>query len=157
VLRDIHFSIHGDDQYVRSFEVYEGEAADMSDPLNDCADHLISVIGEQFDTEGERTGHKWAELDRAYAVWKARHFPGKPILQATGVMHDLMTSKELTVTVTPDRMTYEVDLDRAIWHQEGKGHNPQRKIVDMGAVDRREWDHIFASWLNGLRHRTFGR
>lgn len=40
------------------------------------------------------TGRPWARLTPQYASWKERHFPGRPILQATGEMQNSM---EITV------------------------------------------------------------
>jgi hypothetical protein len=34
------------------------------------------------------TGRPWARLNPRYAAWKAQHYPGQPILRATGTMLD---------------------------------------------------------------------
>lgn len=60
------------------------------------------------------------------------------------------------MTVTPQRLVYEIDDDKAIYHQEGKGHNPARRLVDLTPVQKREWDREFAGWLNRLRRGPIG-
>jgi hypothetical protein len=49
---------------------------------------FIRWMAEQFDTEGEWGGHRWAPLSPAYLAWKMQRYPGKPILQATGDLRD---------------------------------------------------------------------
>lgn len=48
-----------------------------------------------FDTEGKATGDKWAELSDkgprgGYRGWKARRFPGRPILVLRGTLRDAL-------------------------------------------------------------------
>ena len=40
----------------------------------------------QFSTEGKATGGKWTALSPAYATWKKKNFPGRPILQRSGAL-----------------------------------------------------------------------
>lgn len=47
----------------------------------------------QFDTEGVQTGPKWAKLSPAYAEWKQRHYPGRPILVLVGTLRQALTKK----------------------------------------------------------------
>lgn len=44
---------------------------------------FIRWMAEQFDTEGDWGGEHWAPLSENYLSWKAQHYPGRPILQAT--------------------------------------------------------------------------
>ena len=40
----------------------------------------------QFTSEGKATGGKWTALSPAYATWKKKNFPGRPILQRSGAL-----------------------------------------------------------------------
>jgi hypothetical protein len=40
------------------------------------------MVQQNFETEGELVGG-WPDLEPGYAAWKARHFPGRKILERT--------------------------------------------------------------------------
>ena len=148
----VHFDIDGDAQYSRAFEALEHEARDMSDPLERIADDLLRQIGLQFQTEGAYgLGTVWRPLSREYAAWKEEHFPGRPILVRTGEMREHMLDKPRTVRVTAQRMVYEVASDVPVYHQKGRGHNPERKMVALPGAGRRNWDRILHEWVMSIR------
>ena len=39
-----------------------------------------------FETQGRIIGETWKPLNKKYAIWKSKHYPGKGILEATGKM-----------------------------------------------------------------------
>lgn len=153
-------------QYVRAFEAYEHEIDDLRDPLGDVADHLRDVVQQQFATEGAHgLGAGWVQLNPGYEAWKREHYPGAPMLVRTGAMREAFLvhgTRELTTDTLrwgiTDQRDDEGDLirDRAAAHQTGRGVVPQRKIVALSSMDRRQIDRIFVEWLNGLRRRVFG-
>lgn len=149
-LVELKFNAAGEEQWARSLELYDHELQDMSDPLGEIGDDLIDTIAEQFETEGGRTGTRWHSLSRAYDRWKELHWPSRPILVASGAMQAAALDP-YAVHVTSNRMVYEVDDEKAIWHQKGAGAMPQRKIVNLGLADRRRWERYFAHWVNSLR------
>lgn len=164
-LEQIKFSIDGEVQYSRAFDMLAAEAGDLSEPLSEIGDSLLNAVERQFDTQGEIGGSPWKALDSAYAAWKLAHFGVKPILVRTGDMKAAALDKH-NVVVTPRKLTYEVkgldedgnDLgERAAWHQRGSGNLPQRKIVEMPASERRNWDRLIVAWLNDIRRGPIGR
>lgn len=48
-------------------------------------------IDNAFESKGGSIGKKWAPLSPAYALWKGRHFPGRPLLVRTGRMKRSLT------------------------------------------------------------------
>lgn len=151
MLTQVRFSIEGEDQYARAFELMEHEAGDMSDPLEAIGEHIIRTVGDQFLTEGARTGTRWHPLSRAYDRWKDEHFPDRPLLVREGAMRSAALDRRRALWVGERSMRYTIHDDKAIHHQRGDGHMPQRKLVDLGIADRREWDRIFADWLTSIR------
>lgn len=162
----VTFDVAGEQQYVRAFEAFDEELRDLRDPLGDVADHLQHVVGEQFETEGAHgLGGRWTPLNPAYAKWKREHYPAAPMLVRTGAMREAFLVHG-TRELTSDRLLWGITdqtdddgdeiRDRAAAHQTGKGVVPQRKIVALGSMDRRQIDRIFVEWLHGLRRRTFG-
>jgi hypothetical protein len=156
-LLNVHFEIAGDAAYSRAFEAMATEATDLREPLGEIADHLVKTVGDQFLTEGARTGRRWHPLSPSYQAWKEAHFPGRPILVQTGHMRAAALDRKRAVALYPDRMVYEIQDDKAVYHQKGSGHLPQRKLVDLGMKDRRAWDRILAEWVNGLRRGPLRR
>ncbi len=101
---------------------------------------LVPVFEEeeraQFAAEGEgpNTGG-WQPLSEAYAAWKAGHYPGQPILVATGNLREALTSSS-----SPNALrTYDAEnfdfgtagLDYASFHQTGTGKMPARPEYDF--------------------------
>lgn len=152
----LHFEVAGVGEYVRSFTVYAHEADDMREPFGDIADIIIESVQEQFTTEGAHGGIRWAPLEPGYRLWKEHNYPGRPILVQTGVMRRAATDKQRTVTITPKRLLYEVHDDKAYWHQTGAGHLPERRLVNLTLAERRQWDRVFAHWLNDIRRGPIG-
>lgn len=152
----MRFSILGDVQYSRAFEVYAGEADDLTEPLQDIAESLRLSISEQFRSEGAHgLGGQWPALNPAYARWKRSVVGDQPMLVFTGEMRDEMTSQS-AFTVSPQRMIYEPNDPKAIHHQRGDGSLPAREMVALNEGDRRSWDRHFATWLNSLRRGPMG-
>ena len=49
-------------------------------------DYLMNVFANQsFESEGAIYGMKWPELNQHYRLWKAKAYPGKGILERTGI------------------------------------------------------------------------
>lgn len=159
MLARLRFDIDGDVQYSRAFEVLGRAAENLSDPLREMGDSLLYVVEQQFVTEGKAEGAGWKELSRTYGDWKDVHFPGMPMLVRSGAMRNAALSPD-TIRVTPHSLTYEVlehgypnsDVTTgqvAFWHQKGKGRLPERKIVELSAGTRRDWDRIIHRWIIG--------
>ncbi|MEO8483330.1 MAG: hypothetical protein ABI634_14045 [Acidobacteriota bacterium] len=55
-----------------------------------AAPKLYRDIADNFDSEGGGVGG-WAPLSEDYAAWKAKHFPGRPILVRTGALKESLT------------------------------------------------------------------
>lgn len=158
----LRFSILGDEQYARSFDVLASETTHLRTPLGDVSKLLTRTVGEQFLTEGSHgLGGRWHELNRDYQAWKDEHYPGRPMLVLSAAMRQAFLvegERELTdsylrwgVDTQTDPETGEKIADRARAHQAGEGHQPQRKIVALRQDDRRAMDRIFVAWFNAVR------
>ena len=170
---DIGITAMGLTEVARSFQMAEELTEDLSDPLGEVMDLLLDSVAAQFDTEGEAAaGMRWAPLSDDYAKWKAVHFPGWPILVATGEMKRAMLDREEAVHVGPDLAVYEPISDIAGYHQSGEDwfgpawghrigggtgppyimyphHLPQREMVDLTEELKHEAvDRTFARWIS---------
>lgn len=94
---------------------------------------FIQWMKRQFDTEGAYASGGWAQLTPEYAAWKALHYPGKGILQATGQLRQA-ASKPRRV-VTPRSLTLIIDDSGPHhgpilrYHQTGTGKMPARPLI----------------------------
>ena len=145
----------GADHYSRSFKIMADDAEDLSEPLRRIGEHIRLSVGEQFGSEGTAKGAPWAPLSADYAEWKDIHYPGMPILVATGNMRRLLLSPS-AITVTPHKMVYDPRSDIWHFHQLGTRFMPARKMVVVRPDDMRQWDRYFHEWINYLRHRPMG-
>jgi len=115
------------------------------------SDSFYAWIRGQFESEGAAAGGgKWWKLSEAYAAWKERHFPGKPILQRTGALMASLTSSKAAGAVyiaAPRSLTIGSDIPYAVFHQVGAGHLPQRKEIAFSEAGKRELMKIAQMYL----------
>lgn len=160
---NIEFSVDGDTQISRQLELAQSWARDMHEPLEEMMDLIVEDVRAQFDSEGAQGAHgPWQKLSDAYGKWKARHWPGRPILVLTGGMKGAMLNKTVAVHVGPDRAVYEPKSAIAGFHQRGGTwvgpswghpqlqvhHLPARRMVDLTDEFKHEAvDRVFARWI----------
>lgn len=155
-LTRMRIDVVGDVLYSRAFEAYAHEVEDMSEPLGEVAESLRLSVSEQFRTEGGHQGEPWAQLNAAYARWKASAVGEQPILVFHGSMRDALLSRS-AFTVSPRRLVYEPQDEKAYLHQVGAGNLPERPMVGLTEAEARGIDRTFATWLNAIRReRPFG-
>ena len=94
-------------------------------------------LRRQFASQGTMSAHgRWAALSPQYAKWKAKHYPGKPILEATGTMKNDLLSESNEGVTTAQSMLYGTTIPYALYHQTGtktaggKLKMPARRIFD---------------------------
>jgi phage gpG-like protein len=90
----------------------------------------------QFDAEGQGASGSWAPLSEQYAAWKEDHYPGQPILQREGTLHEALTSSGSPFArrvVSGDEFDFgTIGVEYASVHQLGSGRMPARPLFDMG-------------------------
>lgn len=72
----------------------------------------------------------WSPLDARYGAWKAREFPGQPIMQATGRLFRSLASLD----GSPNRIgrtsaEFGTEIEYAKFHQYGTSKMAKRQIV----------------------------
>lgn len=173
----VGFKVHREE--VDSYFAYAGyKVRDMREPFTDVAKMTISMVHEQFLTEGARMGTPWEPLSASYLLEKEISFPGRRILVRTGEM-ELGTEDFFNPTVlriTKDSMHYKPhrlvdgDVDLVQVHAMGRGPlgfnsktgepwgaMPARPIFEETQEWYDEVERAFTRWLNGLRERNTAR
>lgn len=159
----VAFDVAGETQIARSFDLADDMARDLSEPLGELMDRILASVEHQFETEGAAAhGERWAPLSEEYALWKAEHYPGRPILVATGEMKAQMLDRDTAVHVDAERAVYEPVSRIAGYHQTGADwlgnawqhpgpyahHLPARRMVDLSEDFKHEAvDRVFARWI----------
>jgi phage gpG-like protein len=164
----LRFSVVGEEQYARGFDVTAREASNLREPLGEIRDTLERSVEEQFNSEGAHgLGARWRPLNEDYEKWKQQRYPDTGMLVRTGQAKNLLMSPAATIDLTDSRLVWGIPdgavnretgepiRDYMEAHQAGRGV-PQRKFIAITQAERREWDRILVNWFNGIRHRAFG-
>lgn len=133
--------IEGVEVFNRAFNRVEQIISDFRPLWPAVAGEIYAINQEQFDSEGARgASGKWAALSPAYARYKAKAFPGQPILQAEGHMVASLTDPEAPDAVYlpgKDELAIGTRDPKARAHHLGLGHLPARPIFAFSEPQRR--------------------
>lgn len=132
-------AFYGDTQIDRTLARFIDNVGDARPVWDALADRFVALERRQFASEGAYASGGWQALSPAYAAWKALHFPGKPILERTGLLKRSLTRRPLGIeSLEPERMVIGSDVPYGRYHQRG-GSIPQRRPVELPETERREW------------------
>ncbi len=136
----LRFTINGDVVLARALSRFGEGIADFSKPLDQIEVDFAVIEEQQFASEGARGGTPWPPLSPTYEAWKATHFPGMPILQATmNLWGQLAVGTGMRVERSPRRLLMEPTVPYARWHQTGTRRMPARPPVVLIEEDKRRW------------------
>jgi len=131
--------IAGEKQISRVLEGIEARAEDLRPVWDVIAQDFGRIVARQFATEGG-LGRPWPPLSPAYAAWKARHYPGRPILVRTGRLKESLVGRTIDTVDerTRDSLTLGTAVPYAIYHQKGTKKMPPRPpiVIPEAAKDR---------------------
>ncbi|MCZ4544922.1 hypothetical protein BS618_07515 [Rhodococcus erythropolis] len=83
----VRVRISGDKDVVKMLNDVGLELKDMQPAMKDVGKYLKGLYsGEVFVSRGGIIGESWPRLSTKYAAWKAKRFPGRPVLVRTGLM-----------------------------------------------------------------------
>lgn len=112
---------------------------------------------ENFVLEGAGTGGRWAPLSPAYALWKARRFPGTGILVRSGALKASLTQPKAEGAVFragPTSLEIGTSIPYAMAHQNPKPGSrlPQRpplRVDDafMRVVGKSLQQYVQEAWV----------
>jgi phage gpG-like protein len=160
----IRFEIANDVQFARAFQLADGQFADLTAPLEAMGEDFYSSMVEVFAGEGvyeERT--RWQDLSPSYAKWKARHYPGRKILERTGRMRTSLTLRggmDSVYMLSPSALAVGTLVPYAMYHQTGTKRMPMRKIIELTAEQKKRWVQILHRYMyeinKGIERGTKG-
>lgn len=137
-MTQVNFEVLGEKQVSQMLSRTTDKAADLGPYWIMVQGLLRQVIGEQFTTEGGRTGG-WAPLSARYALDKARRFGSQPILVASGALRRSLMggSGQISQQEGNETLRFGTSVPYGVFHQTGTSRMPQRRILDLTNDDRR--------------------
>lgn len=106
---------------------------------------------DRFRTEGGE--ERWAALSAQYAAWKARNFPGRGILERTGLLREGLTQRGGRYQVRRmDATTLELGTSApyAQFHQHGTGRMPRRRLILPDGNHVKEWQELGEAYFERI-------
>lgn len=147
-LFNLNFAFDGDQQVGRTLTGLMDTIADAREPLDAIGNRIAAFEERQFSSQGGYGSGGWSPLSPRYAAWKAKHYPGKPILQRTGELKASLTSRPFGIDeVDLKTAVFGTGLPYSAYHQHGTDRMPMRKPLEVPEYERREWERLFGRWL----------
>lgn len=140
---DLRVQVNGTQQVEARLDLVSKHLSDFSPVFTDIKNSFIRYERKEFDTQGQYEGYGFAPLTPKYAAWKAKHFPGRRILELSGELRRSLTTG-LNVVIRPTKLIMWSDSPIAGYHQGGTSKMPARKMVALtGTSEKKDW----ARWL----------
>jgi phage gpG-like protein len=118
---------------------------------------LEKANAQNFATNGLPVGG-WSPLKPRYSAWKARNFPGAPMLIQTGRLFRSLTNLRTPPSnIGKTSATFGTDVEYAKFHQYGTTKMDKRKIVFEPPAFARQLADNAAKYIVDGRNRTFRR
>lgn len=134
-------SVDGVEILNRAFNRVEEGISDFRFIWPSVAGVVYEITNEQFESEGASgASGKWDSLNEAYRRFKAREFPGQPVLQAEGHMFNSLTDPDaLDAIYRPlkDELVIGTKDPKARAHHRGAGKLPVRPIYSFTEAHKR--------------------
>lgn len=139
--------LEGLDETTRGFSILLASLSDLRPFWPRVVPLFIRWMREQFESEGEWGGERWAPLSPDYLARKMAKYPGKGILYATGDLRRAASTPErrpfplaLELIIDDSTMKHGATTPRAVglYHQFGggsseiggiEGRPPRRPII----------------------------
>lgn len=147
----VSIKVFGDEHFRHKIQKMSLRAA-HAEPVMDAIGHdLITIIEEQFDTQGGRGGHPWKKLEIETI---ARRGSAYPILIDTGELFDelitpghIHTSDSSVELKLPEAVLQKAESAQyGFTSRAGKKIRP-RKIIDLTTFDRKHFRNKISRWL----------
>lgn len=141
-------TLEGEAQIDRTLARFHDNVTDARPLWDELAAKFARIEVRQFNSEGAYGSGGWPALSPRYAAWKARHYPGRPILERTGELRRSLTQRPFGIEeLTPASMTIGSGIDYGRYHQKGGGNLPQRRPVELPEATRRSWIRLIQRFI----------
>jgi len=145
---ELNLVVEGDVQLLRSFRKFADNVKDLSEAFREIAqDFHQTVERKQFESEGAYGSGGWAPLSEEYASWKAKNFPGRPLMVLSGDLKEsLMGENPWAIEdIQPLQLRLGTKIKYAVYHQSLKPRKtklPRRPLIDLTEADKKRFTRI---------------
>lgn len=142
----IEWDIEGEKQLSRRLLLVASRVKDWTPAFKETAETLKNVFqNDVFQSEGGAIQERWSPLKKAYALQKAKKYPGKGILEATGRMR-----AGFQTLWRADMAQVWNKIDYFKYHQSNqpRSHLPRRVMMKLGNAQRVVVVKIFHTYFN---------
>lgn len=127
-------TIDGQQQATRAFNTLNESIRDFRPVWPEIHMYFLRASLEQFATQGARGGQTWQPLSERYGKWKAKRYPGKPILVATERLRRSLSlggqkGGDQVYEASPLSLTMGTAVPYARYHQRGTARMAARPIL----------------------------
>lgn len=144
----LSWEIEGEKQLSRNLLVLADRIKDWTPAFKETGITLKNIFEDDvFNTDGGVINENWAPLSKAYAYKKAKMYPGKGILEATGAMRNgFMTLWRPDMAMVWNKVEYFK------YHQSNKPRNvlPRRVMIKLADQQRTQVVKIFHSYFHKM-------
>jgi phage gpG-like protein len=131
---NLSVTIDGREESRRAFQTVAENIRDFREVWPEIHMYFLRANVEHFESLGARGGTQWQPLSESYAKWKAKKYPGKPILVAT---ERLKRSLSLAGQKGGDQVYEETALSLTMgtavpyarYHQRGTARMARRPVL----------------------------
>jgi len=136
---DIKIKVVGSERVQRVLRTVDTKIKNFRPIWDDVGDYVRGVFKRQFSSQGAsgQTG-AWEPLTPAYAKWKEKNYPGRPILVMTGQLKRSVIQKGSSGNIykkTKNKLVMGTENKLGIIHHKGyrkRGrYLPPRPIIDL--------------------------
>lgn len=145
----LRFNLDGAEEFSLVLDRFQVNYQSAEPAFQAMANLQRSIWQKQFDAEGAYTGARWAALSPPYRRWKAKHYPGRKILERTGLLRESLTQRPFGIDeVKDDLMVIGTGVPYASYHQKGAPNLPARQMIQKPTPqDRRQFAKYLQNWI----------
>lgn len=143
------FKFDGMEAFALTLARFRDNIEDAEPAFEAMADHQATVNTQQFNTRGSYGSGGWAPLSPAYAAWKTKNHPGKPLMELTGELRESLTQRPFGIdSIQRDGMIIGTQISYASYHQHGTPNMPARPLFGTPqSADTKMFAKILQSWI----------
>lgn len=145
----LSWTLEGEKQLSRKLLILSERVKDWTPAFKKTADYLQETFqNDVFSSQGGVIDERWSPLKQAYAAQKAKKYPGKGVLEATGAMRNgFMTMWRPDMAMVWNKVQYFK------YHQsnQARGSNlPRRVMMKLANRQREQVVRIFNSYFQEM-------
>jgi phage gpG-like protein len=144
-------TLQGDKELLDGLKNFAEGIIDLQEEFESTGKYLLDFETQQvFESEGQVFGEPWQPLSEEYSNWKHKHFPNRPILEATGNMR---RGFYFTMLNSRQALFHNVyDEQYLKYHQTGAPkHNLPKRVLYKLDDDRKQ--AIMKIFTDGVKRR----